>query len=579
MPGPGRRRRFSGGAAGISTGRRRAGARARRGAGARGRDGRPAWRSPVATSPPRGRGSSGLIAARRSPRRPGSSVTRAPPPATTRAREAYDRVIRDGRAFLRPSHRWRSRPRAASRRMRSGSPRPSAPSAATSTPRMPTPGRLRSGRIAEADRAAREATRLGTPDLRLLWHARERSASRAAPGGKGWRWCAARCASTPSSTSPARPEGARSSPARHAAAGGGAEAAVKARLLAAALTALPILALAHQAGLSYGSFALEEDRLDLVLRSPRRSSPLPGQTPLPTTCATASRGSRPRAAGDGRRDAGRECLCLDAGRRQPRAAGRRAALGQVPLSTRGRARGGPAQVRVADAAGARPPREGARGRQRGGDGRRLRGTRPSASRRGAPRGRRRPGSSASESSTSSPAGTTWSSCSACCSRGAAPRRRPGGDQLHGRSRQHLALATFGVVTPPAGLIEPPIAASVIPLGLENLLDLRRGVARTPPPGSSRSPSASSTASGSPAAELERHERGWRPRSSPSTSEELARPPSWRSRSRCSPGSGGARPSTPPASRSARRWSAAQGRVARRAHPLVIRAVWLPGRRR
>jgi len=41
----------------------------------------------------------------------------------------------------------------------------------------------------------------------------------------------------------------------------------------------------------------------------------------------------------------------------------------------------------------------------------------------------------------------------------------------------LALATFGVATPPAALIEPLIAASVVYVGVENLLDLRRGVAR------------------------------------------------------------------------------------------------------
>jgi HupE / UreJ protein len=41
----------------------------------------------------------------------------------------------------------------------------------------------------------------------------------------------------------------------------------------------------------------------------------------------------------------------------------------------------------------------------------------------------------------------------------------------------LALATFGVVAPPAALIEPLIAASVVYVGVENLLELRRSSAR------------------------------------------------------------------------------------------------------
>jgi hypothetical protein len=43
---------------------------------------------------------------------------------------------------------------------------------------------------------------------------------------------------------------------------------MRARLLAGFLTASPVLALAHQAGLSYGSFALEKDRVEVLLRLP-----------------------------------------------------------------------------------------------------------------------------------------------------------------------------------------------------------------------------------------------------------------------------------------------------------------------
>jgi hypothetical protein len=118
------------------------------------------------------------------------------------------------------------------------------------------------------------------------------------------------------------------------------------------------LALAHQAGLR------RTDR-SRSRRTGRRGAPSPAaelaaaSTPLPTPCATASPRIRPRAAGDDRRGAGLQRLCLDAGRRAARAAGRRAALGHVPLSTRGRARRGSARVRVAHAP-ARPPREGGR---------------------------------------------------------------------------------------------------------------------------------------------------------------------------------------------------------------------------
>ena len=136
------------------------------------------------------------------------------------AREAYDRVIRDGRAvdhrtlalFLATKGRdarggapaRRGRARGPPRRLHRGRLRLGAATAPGDSPR-PTGRRVRrraSGRLTRASSGTRE-----------------RSASRAARGGKGWPWCAGRCASTRSSTSPAQPRRASSSPSRPAAAG------------------------------------------------------------------------------------------------------------------------------------------------------------------------------------------------------------------------------------------------------------------------------------------------------------------------------------------------------------------------
>jgi tetratricopeptide (TPR) repeat protein len=88
------------------------------------------------------------------------------------AREAYDRVIRDGRAI---DHRTLALFLATKGRELEEAVRLAEAERAVRrdvyTEDAYAWALFRSGRIAEADRAAREATRLGTPDPRLLWHA------------------------------------------------------------------------------------------------------------------------------------------------------------------------------------------------------------------------------------------------------------------------------------------------------------------------------------------------------------------------------------------------------------------------
>ena len=135
------------------------------------------------------------------------------------AREAYDRVVRDGRAFDRRTLALflATKDRAPEEAVRLAEAERSRP------PRRLHRGRLRLGAVPRRATSPRPTGRRGRRHAsgrltRASSGTRARSASRAAPGGKGWPWCAARCASTPSSTSPAPPRRASCLPSRHAAA-------------------------------------------------------------------------------------------------------------------------------------------------------------------------------------------------------------------------------------------------------------------------------------------------------------------------------------------------------------------------
>jgi hypothetical protein len=134
------------------------------------------------------------------------------------AREAYDRVIRDGRAL---DHRTLALFLATKGREPEEAVRLAEAERAVRrdvfTEDAYAWALYRAGRIAEADRAAREATRFGTLDPRLLWHA---GAIRIAGGARreGWPWRAARCASTPKFDLTGAAGGARGPRSRHAAA-------------------------------------------------------------------------------------------------------------------------------------------------------------------------------------------------------------------------------------------------------------------------------------------------------------------------------------------------------------------------
>jgi hypothetical protein len=253
---------------------------------------------------------------------------------------------------------------------------------------------------------------------------------------------------------------------------------VKARLLAAALTALPILALAHQAGLSYGSFALEEDRLDLVLRLP----------------AAELAAAWPDAAPDDLRDGvpedlARALLATVAVTQGASACASTQGVGQleppdgVRLSAKFRCprEGEPVEVRLGFVSRMLPGHVHLAKALVGGSEEEV------------------VVDSRHEAFRVEAGSASWAQAARFVRLGI-EHIFSGWDHVvfllglllaGGRLRDvvrvvtsftvghasTLALATFGVVTPPAGLIEPLIAASVIYVGLENLLDLRRGVAR------------------------------------------------------------------------------------------------------
>jgi hypothetical protein len=249
-------------------------------------------------------------------------------------------------------------------------------------------------------------------------------------------------------------------------------------LLAAALAASPVLALSHQAGLSYGSFALDEDRLDVVLRLP----------------AAELSATWPDAAPDDLREGVPEDLA-------------RALLATVVVtqgssacaSTQGAAQLEPPDgVRLS--ATSRCPREDEPVEVRlGFVSRMLPGHVHLA--------RTLVGSSEAELVVDSrneafrvgEGSASWARAARFVRVGtehifsgwdhvvfllglllAGAGLRDVVRVVTGFTVGHattLALATFGVVTPPTALIEPLIAASVVYVGVENLLDLRRGVAR------------------------------------------------------------------------------------------------------
>lgn len=253
---------------------------------------------------------------------------------------------------------------------------------------------------------------------------------------------------------------------------------MKARLLAVALAAPPVLALAHQAGLSYGSFALEEDRLDVVLRLP----------------AAELAAAWPDVAPDALRDGVPEDLA-------------RALLATVAVAQ------GSVACASTQGAGQLEPPDGVR---LSATFRCLREDEPMEVRLGFV-SRMLPGhvhlarvlaggteeetvvDSRHEAFRVGAVSPSWAGAARFVRVGiehifsgwdhvvfllglllAGGRLRDVVRVVTGFTVGHastLALATFGVVTPPAALIEPLIAASVVYVGVENLLDLRRGVAR------------------------------------------------------------------------------------------------------